>query len=215
MSPTLVLITPRPLSAPGWAPQHTEPPWGIIAIPPRPPSALEWTPRYLEPLWEIVPTSTQTPELPYRDNPGTMGRRPTYEPISLQEKTRRRQLKLCNYCGEPGHYAVTCPQAPATKKGLPPVHITTTPPPGPVQPPVGGITTQEKQRRKDYGLCYFCATRGHIAIDCPRSNKNQRPKTTTLAPRILRRICYLCKEKGHKAPQCPSTRQTMVAPKTS
>ena len=32
-----------------------------------------------------------------------------FKPLILQEKQRRRQNRLCMYCGEPGHIAQRCP----------------------------------------------------------------------------------------------------------
>ena len=34
------------------------------------------------------------------------------EPLSEEEKQRRRANRLCRYCGGPGHIAVNCPHRP-------------------------------------------------------------------------------------------------------
>jgi len=43
----------------------------------------------------------------------------TRGPISQQERARRDAAGLCRYCGEPGHYASVCPNAPPARSRQP------------------------------------------------------------------------------------------------
>jgi hypothetical protein len=54
-------------------------------------------------------TSSVTPRTPTPSASNTLSRRP---PLTEREKARRRANRLCLYCGQPNHFANTCPELP-------------------------------------------------------------------------------------------------------
>jgi hypothetical protein len=62
----------------------------------------------------FTPPTAQTTGPPTTSNDGTTPMELDYvaRKVTDAERERRRANNLCNYCGQPGHYASTCPVAP-------------------------------------------------------------------------------------------------------
>lgn len=76
------------------------------------------------------------------------------------------------------------PAAPAVTSSAPAAPRPFSAVPGPsASMPRGPLTEQEKQRRTEAGLCRYCGTAGHIAINCPAALK-RRAATAPVVPTI-------------------------------
>lgn len=169
MPPTLICVPPRPLSAPGWAPRRPEPLWTITpTASPEPPC--------------VNKDDAATPRTESRQNDHTPPEATVRGPVSTNERRRRHRDKLCNYCGEEGHYAITCSQAPATQPRRPAL----------------------------IKICYICKEQGHKYSHCPtveQANPIRNLPHPLLSEeeknhRLRLALCFRCGKKGHKSQQC-------------